>query len=685
MRTPFLLPSVILQRMLIALCMCAAGTLVSRAAAQDNAAPLWRAAFQAAGYGTPAPIISTDEEAFLGNLHYPVTQEERAQLDVLLQRTAAVRQQFDAAARVRRADWDLDRTKGFALTLEHLPNTRSAARLMRVQVIAELDDSNSADALVSLAALGIMGAQSGQDRIAISSMVGSSLGSMLADTTNEAIDAGAVDQKAAQQLLEALGPLKGSDPFRYGDAIKGEWELLNNSVRGAKSDKDIQAMITAVDGGGKGSEITLENARSSAESLRTVYDRAALAFSSPDPNAAIDALRRLSQYAEGGRFGPLAKLVLPEFASIYQRKLSADQDLALLFARLQVIADGKEKREDVMNAALFLSRASAGARSVPDEVQESLELLRVAPAALDAARTERAMDILTRADRNVLKPLAEAISCKRCDFTALRHRAPTLDIMLLGGIRGATRMALADGLRRAREYKQPEAIVAAAVTAYRVGALLAMDPSLPRSALAHSIWRETSAAVQEAAKIGPISKTGIDEMERALVFMPTGDPFGFRKGMEDDAKDIVTAGMPRRDASANEAIAARVQILKQRGPGAVFARVAFASVLNGDQMPDQRDAALIRLTDLYSASAIEKITAAVTAAKTQHADSGGSALTDMNYEVPFDLPLDEQKARFKRADPVRGVQFIDVNALIALAGSDYSAAFDTVKAAGKQP
>ena len=68
MRTPFLLPSVILQRMLIALCMCAAGTLVSRATAQDNAAPLWRAAFQAAGYGTPAPIISTDEEAFLGNL-----------------------------------------------------------------------------------------------------------------------------------------------------------------------------------------------------------------------------------------------------------------------------------------------------------------------------------------------------------------------------------------------------------------------------------------------------------------------------------------------------------------------------------------------------------------------------------------------------------------------------------------
>ena len=128
-----------------------------------------------------------------------------------------------------------------------------------------------------------------------------------------------------------------------------------------------------------------------------------------------------------------------------------------------------------------------------------------------------------------------------------------------------------------------------------------------------------------------------------------------------------------------------MQILKQRGPGAVFARVAFASVLNGDQMPDQRDAALIRLTDLYPASAVEKITAAVTAAKAQHADSGGTALTDMNFEVPFDLPLDEQKARFKRADPVRGVQFIDANALIALAGSDYSAAFDVVKAAGKQP
>lgn len=685
MRTPFLLPSVILQRMLVALCICAAGLTVSPATAQDNAAPLWRVAFQAAGYGTTAPIISTDEEAFLGNLHYPVTQEERAQLDVLLQRTAAVRQQFDAAARVKRADWDLDRSKGFALTLEHLSKMRSAARLMRVQVVAELDDSNSADALVSLAALGIMGAQAGQDRIAISSMVGSSLGTMLADTANEAIDAGAVDEKAAKQLLEALGPLKGSDPFRYGDAVKGEWELLNNSVREAKSDKDIQQMINIVDGGGKGAEITLESARSSVESLRTVYDRAALAFSSPDPNAAIDALRRLTQYAEGGRFGPLAKLVLPDFVAIYQRKLSSDQDLALLFARLQVIADGKEKREDVMNAALFLARASAGARSVPDEVQESLELLRVAPVALDAARNERVLEILTRADRNVLKPLAEAIVCKRCDFTALRHRVPTLDVPLLGGIRGATRMALADGLRRVREYKQPDAIVAAAITAYRVGALLAMDPSLPRAALAHSIWRETTAAVQESARLGPISKAGIDEMERALVFMPPGDPFGFRKGMEDDAKDIVTEGMPRRDASANEAIAARVQILKQRGTSAVFTRVAFASVFNGDQTPAVQDAALIRLTDLYPTGATTAIIAAVTAAKEQRANSGGSAITDMSYEVPFDLPLDEQKARFKRADPVRGISFIDANALIAIAGSDYSAAFDAVKAAGKQP
>ena len=653
--------------------------------AQDNAAPLWRAAFEAAGYGTNAPVISVDEEAFLGNLHYPVTQEERAQLDVLLQRTAAVRQQFDAAARVKRADWDLDRSKGFALTLGHLPNMRSAARLMRVQVIAELDDSNSADALVSLAALGIMGAQSGQDRIAISSMVGSSLASMLADTANEAIEAGAVDDKGAKQLLDALGPLKGSDPFRYGDAIKGEWELLNNSVRGAKSDADIQRMIEAVDGGGKGSEITLESAQSSTESLRTVFDRAALAFSSPDPNAAIDALRRLTDYAEGGRFGPLAKLVLPEFVSIYRSKLASDQALALLFARLQVIADGKEKREDVMNAALFLSRASAGARSVPDDVQESLELLRVAPAALDAARTERAMEMLERADRNVLKPLAEAITCKRCDFSILRHRAPTLDTPLLGGLRGAVRMALAEGMRRVREHKQADAIVAAAVTAYRIGALLAMDPSLPRAIVAHSIWRETSAAVQEAAKFGPISKAGIDEMERALVFMPNGDPFGFRKGMEDDAKDIVTEGMPRRDASVSDAIAARVQILKQRGPGAVLARVAFASMMRGDQTPAQGDPALVRIADLYPPEAIGRITTAITAAKEQHSNSGGTAVTDMIYEVPFDLPLDEQKSRYKRADPVRGVQFIDTNALIAIAGSDYSAAFDVVKAAGKQP
>ena len=113
-------------------------------------------------------------------------------------------------------------------------------------------------------------------------------------------------------------------------------------------------------------------------------------------------------------------------------------------------------------------------------------------------------------------------------------------------------------------------------------------------------------------------------------------------------------------------------MLKQRGPGAVWAYMAFVAIgRNKDPMPDAKDAALVRLTDIYPQASLEAITAAVAQAQG----------TELGEDVPFDLPVDEQKARLRRLDPVRGVKFIDASTLMANAGADYMAAFDALKAA----
>ena len=497
---------------------------------------------------------------------------------------------------------------------------------------------------------------------------------MMPELAQYAIDGGLLDEKAAQGMLDGLGPLKGDDPFRYAEAVRGEGEMFTKWLGSLKSDEEFHTQLaafgTAVPDDVR--SMTVAQARQEAANAKPLFERAAAAFNNPDPNVAMAEIRRIQQFAEGGRAGALMRMMMPETLKAFESKLRGQQELALLVAKLQKIAEGKEKPAELRNAALLLARASAGARSVPDDLQDSIELMRVAPTALQGADAARAAEILLRADRSVMQPLAQAIVCKRCDFAVLRHPIPTFDVRLLGGLRGATRMALADGLHHVRERTDAAAIVPAAVTAYRVAALLAMDPSLPRAAVSHSIWRETTAAVQEAAKFGPIGKDGTDELERALATMGSADPFGFRKGAEEDAKRLVANATARRDATAKEAIAERAKVLKQRGPGAVWAYMAFVAIgRNKDPMPDAKDAGLVRLTDIYPQASLEAITAAIAQAQG----------TELGEDVPFDLPVDEQKARLRRLDPVRGVKFIDASTLMANAGADYMAAFDAVKAA----
>ena len=659
-----------------ALLACLPLSFAAPALAQDNAAPLWRKAFEAAGFGTPGSLLDSDDIQWADSVSFPLTDAERARMADLMDRTAAVRQQFEAAARVRKCDWDLDRSKGFELMLPHLANMRSAGRLMRVQAMWELDEGEVESAMATLGALGNVGVQAGQDDIAISSLVGTATNSMFVDAANTAIDQGAIDAKAAKAMLEAMPALRSTDPFAFGQAIAGEGTMMQASIGSMKDDAALLRLLGQVTNAGSVPMMGLEQAKREAAGTAPIYERAARAFANDDPGAAMEELRRIERSVEAGRFGELAKLLAPSFATMFEAKLRAQQDLAILFAKLQAIADEKETPQDLKNAALALARASASARSLPADLQEGIELLRVAPTALDASQRARVLEAIDRSRARMGGSLAEAAACKRCEFAVLRLPEPGLDARLLGGIRGAVRATLADALRKAREERRPDAVAPAAATAFRVGALLASDPSAMRSSIAHAIWRDATAALNDAARIGPLGKAAQAQVEAAAGTMPSGDPFGFRKAVEADALRL--AGTQRwAKTRFPEALEMRAQVEKQRGASAVFAAVALAAVRRGDAMPADADPVLERVTDIVPQDAVRRMESALAAWQARE-----TQLKDGEREVPWDLPIEEQRTRYRKLDPVRGVQFVDMAQRASDAAADYAAAFDAIKASG---
>ena len=680
-----------LGALLAALCACGA------AHAQENAATIYRQLFTQAGWmrtiGERGPatqqLLTPEENDFVSRIQSPIARADRAKLDEILARTAGFRGQLAEATKIRRSDWELDRSRGFDMLLPHLTPMRSASRLLRAQLAAQLDDGDGDAAVQTLASIGGLAGHSGQDGILVSSLVGSAIGSIFTETGTLTADWGLIDQKRATSLLDALGPLQGSDPFHYGDALKGEWDAVRASINGMQSDEALRSLLsmTGPPGDREASTLTLAQAKGELRRMKPMYDAAVAAFANPDPNAARAAIKQLEADVESGKYGQLAKALAPSLSSVYESRLRSQQDLALFLERLRAIAAGKETATDTMNAALLLARASVAARSIPDDAQEAIELLRVAPGALDPAAVKRADEMLARSDRSVTALLAQAANLKRCDFSILRRPLPSLEVPLLGGLRGAVRATLAAGLRDARARASADPGALAAILGFRAAALLATDPSLSRAAVGRTIWVESTAALEESLKAGPLTAKVRDEVERALGTMPPADPFGFRKGIERDAVRAVDEMVRYASGATAEAREARAQILRQRGPTSMFARVALATAARGDDdsFPDAKDGILVRLADVYPPDAVVAVSKVLAEAKARYQEprKDTAALKDLAIlpPIPFDLPLDEQKTRFKREDVVRGVTFMDPAIVAGLGTAEYLRGFDVLKAA----
>ncbi|MFM9181762.1 MAG: hypothetical protein ACKOV8_11060, partial [Phycisphaerales bacterium] len=398
-------------------------------------------------------LLSDDDFRLISEVGFPVDPDDRVKLDRIMTVTQPMRMQLEEASRVGKCDWELDRDAGVGLLLPHYAWMRQAARLQRAAAFMQLDAGGDGDAVATLSSIGMLAAHAGQDDIAIGSLVGGAISSAtFVDATTTAIENGSIGQDQAKALLDAVRPLKGDDPFRAVDAVRGEWDMLDATVRNPKADDLMAWAAERPDAAAALKGLSVDEMRTQVRSIKGVYDRAAAAFANPDPVAARAELERIARMGDGGRFGALAKAMLPDFGSLYESNRRNVAALAVLLERLRSIAEGTVTPEEVTNAALLLSRASAATRALLKPDQEAIELVRVAPGALDDATRTRAGELSARSDAAILAPLVTATRCTMCDFETLRKNwaGVTLQTRLMGGIRGAVRVALADGLTRVR-------------------------------------------------------------------------------------------------------------------------------------------------------------------------------------------------------------------------------------------
>lgn len=654
------------------------------AAQSNNAAPSYRQGLALLGEppfaGKNEGLLKDEDRTFLRGLRGPVlSQADRQRVEILMLRIQPAVELVLEGSRARKCDWELPRSEGLDMPLTHLSAMRTAGVLLNAQALAAITDGERGSIVEHMGALGRLSAHAAQDRNCFSALVGSAVGRLLTNTANDAIEGGLIDQPHATQLLEALGPLKSSDPYRYGEAMRGEYELLQQTAAGPEGADRIRSMLreqTALNDAELDRLCAPESLTGTLRQAGEVYRRAADALEDPDPDVARQQIQQITRMVESGRAGPLLPHLMPALDKILDAKLRTETELAQLLTRLQVIAEGKQTPEELQNAALFLARAAAEARSLPEETQEAFELMRVAPEALDEPARRRAEDLLRRARPAILGPLTTAASLRRCNFSVLRMPEPSLDVRLLSGLRGATRAVLADGLAQARAQGNADACVPALVAAFRAAALLSGDPTLARSHVAQSIWSEATAALQQALQAGPCSTEAREKLEQALGSMPAADPFGWRKAYTADLERLPEQTRKWQSGATPEALNARRRILRQRGASSLLARVALHdAVWSGtDTLPDPDAPALVRLNDLWLPEPLATL-------RRKAEEMREQPLTSMHLlDVAYDLPIEEQRARYRKLDPVRGVVLVEVQALQGEGAALFVRPFDLLKA-----
>jgi len=537
-----------------------------------SAAELYREAFEAMGRGRSAPdpnspaVLSEAEWTAIAAVTTPaeLTTEARAALAKLRPVLELARQ----ASALDHCDFEPDRTRGYALLLSHLGPMRGLTRALRAEAMARISTGDIDGAIEVFGSIAGMASHASDDRILISSLVGMAIGALADDSIQVAVDQGLIDQARAQRLLEALEPVSGSDPFRCGDALEGEGELMAATISPIVDDPGKLAELMPLlpldlESGVDSETLAQLDSEALSEQLATsmmLLDRSAEAFREPDPDRAAAILEEVETAVSDGAGGALGQVLLPSLRPVYESKRRTEAMFASRFAQLRDLASGARAPEEFANAAVNYLAAARAAKAIPAEDQRLIEAARSTHGAVEDPFKRLIVEALERHRQRVVEPILKGGAAGRCVFVRDRARAVGLVAIppYAAGLRAAARTTLASALLRLREAGlegvpeekrgiERKRAAAELEAALRLVTHLSGDAAMAHSLLAHSILEEirdtlegiwTSPALQEEERA--VLKTAIERLDRS-------DPLGYRKALAADRAAALSRAPGHRD------------------------------------------------------------------------------------------------------------------------------------------
>ena len=496
--------------------------------AGDNAATLWQDIFPHIQDKNDLGLTQGDWDLIssIAGGNPPPTQKQLERGRVAMAKLGPVLDDVVSTSKLRKCDFEHDYSQGFEMKLPELAPMRQAAHILGARANLALADGDWDTYLDSAGASSNLSRQVAQSPVLISSLVSGAIGQLSVSNAQQLVDEGSLTPEKAAKLLEAMDPLRGDDPHGYSSAMNEEYtSLISSKMDG----KQLASMMDDPQGNERLQKLSAEEIHKTALPLAGLYKESAACFLEPNKEAALkrwnaalatmDTLPRNSQ--------ALMRAIMPHSESLLNNFFAQQAKTDALMAALQGIASGKLNAGAIGVPAIWWSRAAAAARSLNDEQQAAVELLRFSSVTDDSPLLAIAIATLDACDTTVFECMRRAMACesKVVSFEKLSRDRTPLNLALVGGLRGAARMALAKSMLPKWNAEQSLGLICMAIAASNA---LTSDPTFTHALASQSIAEEIAVAVGHFAIRRGVTDELRGKLDLAIATIPRSDAFGFR-------------------------------------------------------------------------------------------------------------------------------------------------------------
>lgn len=574
--------------------------------ADDNAATLWQNIFphiqEKSGLTNEEWIAIYDIAS--GNPQPTPKEIERGR--IAMSKLGSVLDDVVSTSKLRKCDFEHDYSQGFEMPLPELSNMRQAARILGARANLALADGDWDTYLDTAGAASNLSIQISQSPALVSALVSAAVGGLAMSSAQQLVEEGSLTPEKAAKLLQTMEPLRGTDPHGCSNGFNDEYKLLISSKMDGKQLSDLSGEQTENNALQK---LDTEEVQKAVLPLAGLYQEAAACFLEPSKEAAmkrlhaslatVETLPENSQALLQGGIMPDTERILNSF---FDRHAKTD----LLMTALQGIASGKLNAGAIGVPTIWWSRAAAAARALNDEQQAAIELLRLSSVTDGSPLLATAITTLDACDTTVFECMRRAMACesKVVSFEKLSKAKVPLDLALVGGLRGAARMALAKSMLPKLEAEQSLGFICMAIAASNA---LTSNPTFTHALGSQSIAEEIAVAVGHFAIRSGVTDELRGKLDVAIATIGRDDAFGFRAAQKKTRAELATVLQWHFDRNEDVTEALTKALAQKSAPWLFAVDIVYRS---NDKPSESADGTLVSMNDLLAPESVKEIIAA---------------------------------------------------------------------------